>query len=227
MIPLQFLLFAAGTALIRLLHAVRRRLVGEDKYFSFSDFLVEEQHVQVRGFVYSTLPAFLGGGVLALFPAVHPVVAVSAGLTAAFLGVWPVFKFPYHLLDEYLLPHWGKLKFLYVLFVGFSGALSYVGFLTAREAIPLVMRVGGTAAWETFLDDLAANAIYDTARTIVVATFMLGGVYVTRERKRIGKAIEDEKHKEWEKEFAEYRRSEEDEGIERATSDPGDSEAVG
>lgn len=227
MIPLQFLLFAAGTALIRLLHAVRRRLVGEDKYFSFSDFLVEEQHVQVRGFVYSALPAFLGGGVLALFPAVHPVVAVSAGLSAAFLGVWPVFKFPNHLLDEYLLPHWGKLKFLYVLFVGFSGALSYVGFLTAREAIPLVMRVGGTNAWETFLDDLAANAIYDTAKAVIVGLLMLGGVYVTRERKRIGKSIEEEKQKEWEKEFAEYQQGDTDEGVERAASEASDSEALG
>lgn len=92
MIPLQFLALAAGTALILLLHAIRRRL-SWDNYFVFADFLVEERHVTTRGFVYMALPPLIVGFAMALIPPVHPLTIAGAGFLAAFLGVWPVFNF--------------------------------------------------------------------------------------------------------------------------------------
>lgn len=145
---------------------------------------------------------------------------------AAFMGVWPVFKFP-HLLDEYLLPHWSKLRYLYVLFIGFSAALSYLGFLAMKEAAPLVVRIGGTGAGQRFLDDVAANTIYDLVKAAVLGVLVLGGVYVTRERKRIGNDIEDKKLKEWELQIAEYSRSQADATIEGGTRSPSDGPDLG
>jgi hypothetical protein len=188
MIPFQFLMLTVGTTFIRFLHGIRRRLFWQ-KYFSFSDLLVEEQQVTARGFLEMAVPPFLGGFVMALFPAVHPITVSAAGFLAAFLGVWPVFQFPYQLLDEYLLPYWGKLKFLYALFLGFSTSLAYLGFLLSRAAVPLVQTMTGTNAWQKFLDDLAANAIYDAVKGVTLALFFASGLYLSRQRKRIGTEI--------------------------------------
>jgi hypothetical protein len=214
MIVLQFVAFALGTILIRVLHTARRKLTGEDKYFSFSDFLLDEKHVRTRGFVYMALAPFLGGLVLGLWPAVDPIVAVAAGFAAAFLGVWPVFKFPYHLLEEHLLPYWGKLKFLYILFLGFSTALAYLGCVAAREIAPIMLRFGESNAWESFLNNIAANAVYEVLRATIIGILVLSGLYVSRERQLIGAQIEKQREKEWEEELAEHRRQNQNEGIE-------------
>lgn len=193
MIPLQFLALAVGSALILLLHAIRRRL-SWDNYFVFADFLVEERHVTTRGFVYMALPPFVVGFAIALFPSVDPLTAAGAGFLAAFLGVWPVFQFPDYLLDEYLLPYWGKLRFLYVLFVAFSTTLAYAGFLLSRTAVPLLTDIGGTNAWHQFLDSLAANAIYDFVKWATI--ILVSGFYISRQRKRIGAEVERKKDEE-------------------------------
>lgn len=227
MIPFQILALFVGTALIRLLHTVRRKLTGEDKYFSFSDFLVEEQHVQVRGFVYSALPPLAGGAILGTVSTIHPIVAASAGFAAAYLGVGPVFRFPLQLLDDHLLPYWHKLKFLYVLFVGFSTALAYVGFEIAQQAIPLMVSMTRTGGWQTFLDEVAANAIYDLAKAAVVGLFVLSGLYVTRERKRIGDQIAEAKQKEWEEDMRKYQNTHGNETIQEVAGEAVGGEAVG
>lgn len=183
------LTLAVGTTLIRFLHRVRRKVVGEERYFSFSDFLVEERHVQSRGFLYMAIPPFLGGMLLGLIPGVNAVTVASAGFLAAFLAVWPVFSFPYHLLEDHLLPYWGKLRFLYLIFVGSSATLAYAGLLVQRKVAPLATSFGGSQAWETFLNDLAANAIYDAVKALILAALVAGGVYISRERRRIGEAV--------------------------------------
>jgi hypothetical protein len=200
MIPFQLLALAVGTTLIRFLHLLRRRL-GWKKYFSFSDLLVEEQQVTARGFLYMALPPFLGGVAMGVVPSIHPATAAAAGLLAAFIGVWPVFQFTDQLLDEHLIKHWSKLKFLYVLFVGFSTSLAYTGFVAARTSLPLVVELTGTTAWQQFLDNLAANAIYDSVKTLAIAGLIGSGLYVTRERKRIGAEVGKEKEEEWEAEL--------------------------
>jgi hypothetical protein len=203
MIPFQFLVAAIGTVLIRFLHVVRRRLSWE-KYFSFSDFLVDERHVQSRGFIYMALPPLVGGLVMGIVPGVHPITVAAAGFLAAFIGVWPVFQFPDQLLDEYLLPYWGKLKLLYIIFLGFSTSLAYLGWLLAREAPPILSSVTGTRAWQQFLDGLAANAIYDSAKALAIFIFVTGGLYISRERKRIGGEIDKKREEDWKKEMEEH-----------------------
>lgn len=200
MIPFQFLVLAIGTILIRFLHAIRRRISWE-KYFSFSDFLVEERHVQSRGFIYMALPPLIGGFAMALVPGVHPITVAAAGFLAAFIGVWPVFQFPDQLLDEYLLPYWGKLKFLYVIFLGFSTSLAYLGWLLSKALLPLVSSMTGTRAWQQFLDGLAANAIYDSAKALALFLFVTGGVYLSRERKRLGAEVDRKREEDWKKEM--------------------------
>jgi hypothetical protein len=197
MIPVQFLALAAGTTLIMMLHAVRRRLSWE-KYFIFSDFLVEERHVTTRGFVYMALPPLVVGFAMGLVPIIHPLTITAAGFLAAFLAVWPVFQFPDYLLDEYLLPYWGKLKFLYVLFTAFSTTLSYAGFLLARTALPLVRDIGATNAWHQFLDSFAANAIYDLVKWAGISLLLASGLYISGQRKRIGAEVEKKKEEELE-----------------------------
>lgn len=194
MIPLQFLALAAGTAFILILHAVRRRL-SWDQYFVFADFLVEERHVTARGFVYMALPPLIVGFGMAFIPAIHPFTIAAAGFLAAFLGVWPVFQSPDLLLDEYLLPYWGKLKFLYVLFVAFSTTLAYAGFLLHRTVLPLATVIAGTSAWHQFLDSFAANAMYDLVKWAIV--ILLGGFYLNGQRKKIGEEVEKKKEEEW------------------------------
>jgi hypothetical protein len=83
MILFQLLGLALGTGLIRVLHIVRRRLTGEDKYFSFSDFLIEEKRVHSRGFLYMALPPLLGGFVMALVPGIQGITVAAAGFLAA------------------------------------------------------------------------------------------------------------------------------------------------
>lgn len=200
MIPFQFLALAIGTILIRFLHAIRRRLSWE-KYFSFSDFLIEERHVQSRGFVYMALPALIGGFVMGLVPGIHPITVVAAGFLSAFIGVWPVFQFPDQLLDEYLLPHWGKLKLLYLIYLGFSTSLAYLGWLLCKTVLPLGSSMAGTRAWQQFLDELAANVIYDSLKGLALFLFLTGGVYLNKERKRLGAEIEKKREEDWKKEM--------------------------
>lgn len=195
MIPLQFLALAVGTVLILLLHVIRRRLNWE-KYFIFSDFLVEERHVTARGFVYMALPPLIVGFAMALIPAIHPVTVAAAGFLAAFLGVWPVFQFSDYLLEEYLLPYWRKLKFLYVLFVAFSTTLAYAGFLLSRTVLPVASGITGTSAWHQFLDDFAANAMYDFVKWGIVSLLLASGFYISGQRKKIGAEVERKKHEE-------------------------------
>jgi hypothetical protein len=147
-----------------------------------------------------TLAPFLGGLAMGLVPAVHPMTVAAAGFLSAFLGVWPVFQFPDLILDEYLLPYWKKLRFLYVLFLGFSTSLAYAGFVVAHASLPILVDVTGTRAWQQFLDNLAANAIYDGAKAVVVSVLIGSGLYVARERKRIGTAIEKKRLEDWEEE---------------------------
>jgi hypothetical protein len=187
------LALAAGTTLIRFLHRLRRKLVGEDRYFSFSDFIVEERHVESRGFFYMAIPPFLGGMLIALVPDTDAVTATVAGFLAAFLAVWPVFSFPYLLLEVHLLPYWGKLRFLYVIFLGSSATLAYLGFVVERRLAPLTDVFTESGVWKAFVNDLAANAVYDVVKGVVVAALIAGGVYIGRERRRIGAAVERER----------------------------------
>lgn len=190
----QFLATVLGAVLIRFLHVVRRRVSGSDRYFSFSDFLIEERTIQSRGVLGMALPPLVGGVALAALPGVAPVSAAAAGFLAAFLGVWPVYAFPYQLLDRHLIRYWGKLKYLYALFVGFSTAMCYVGFVAARAAVPVMKYATGTRAWDQFMDTLGANALYDAFKWGVIALLTAGGVYVSRERKRLGDQVSREEH---------------------------------
>jgi hypothetical protein len=90
----------------------------------------------------------------------------------------------YHLLEEHLLPYWGKLSF------------------------------GGSNAWESFLNNIAANAVYEVLRATIIGILVLSGLYVSRERQLIGAQIEKQREKEWEEELAEHRRQNQNEGIE-------------
>jgi len=193
-ITYQFLCALAGTFVIRTLHIVRRRVVGVDRYFTFSDFLIDERNVHSRGFFEMTLPAVTAGVILGLVPGTQPATAIAAGLGAAFLDVWPVFRFRYHLLERYLLERWDKLKLLYVLFVALSAGLTYVGFVAGHWLVALVRPLTGTTAWQKLRDDIAANALYDVLKFAVIwlSTAVLG-LYLTRERKRIGESVDKEK----------------------------------
>jgi hypothetical protein len=71
-----------------------------------------------------------------------------------------------------------------------------VGFTASRLAIPIATRLAGTQAWDQFVQSLAANALYDIAKAATVSIFVLGGLYVSRERKRIGGEIAEKKEKE-------------------------------
>jgi hypothetical protein len=199
----QLLSLTVGTAVIRFLHRVRRKLSGTPSYFSFSDFLVEEQRIQERGFIWMTLPPITGGILLSFWPGADSSIAAAAGFMAAFLGVWPVFQFPYELLDEYLQPYWHKLKYLYLIFVGTSAALAYLGFLLRLHLAPLAQGVTRTHAWQAFLDNLAANAMYDVLKYVVVTLLVLGGIYVNKRRQTIGIAAGEAREAGWVKEAAE------------------------
>lgn len=142
------------------------------------------------------IPPLLGGALVALWPGAVSASAALAGFTAAFLTVWPVLQFPYHLLERHLQPYWGKLRFIYALFVGSSTALAYLGFVAVRSLVPAIPRVTGATAWQNFLDDVAANAIYDFVKYLIISALVLGGYVVNRERKRIGMAAEAERRRE-------------------------------
>ena len=187
----------AGTILIRFLHRVRRRISGRDGYFSFSDFLVEDRIIEHRAFIWMALPPLAGGVAVSLWPGVDALIAAGAGLAAAFLGVWPVFQFPYHVLDDYLQPYWGKLRYLYILFIGSSGALAYLGYVTRTKLAPIAAGLMRTNAWRDFLDNLAANAMYDVLKCAVVALLVAGGVYVNRKRNEIGTAAAAARAEDW------------------------------
>lgn len=199
----QLIALAVGTVVIRFLHRVRRKLSGTRGYFSFSDFLVEDQSIRDRAFIWMTLPPIAGGVLLSFWPGADSSLAAAAGFMAAFLGVWPVFQFPFELLDEYLQPYWHKLKYLYLIFVGTSSALSYLGFLLRLRLAPLGQSVTQTHAWQAFLDNLAANAMYDVLKYGVVTLLVLGGIYVNKRRQTIGIAAGQAREAGWLQEAAE------------------------
>lgn len=196
---LQLVAFAFGTLAIRFLHRVRRGLSGSEGYFTFSDFLIEDRVIEHRAFVIMILPPLFGGALLAVWEGVQPATAAAAGFMAAFLGVWPVYRWPLQLLEEHLHPYWKKLRFLYALFVGLSMALAYAGFVVARSVAPYLVRLTTTAAWRQFLDDLAANAIYDLSKLALGGLLFAGGLYANRERNRIGRLAAAERDKDWER----------------------------
>jgi hypothetical protein len=198
MIREQFLVVLLGTVLIRTLHLARRRLSRAAHYFSFSDFLVEARQVRSRGFIMMAVPPLLGGVAISLIPGVEPLTVGISGFLAAFLGVWPVLQFPDQLLDEYLLPYWSKLRLLYVLFLGFSTAVSYGGAKLVHIARALAPKVAATSAWTKFLDDLAANAIYDILKGVLFLVLIASGLYVHLERMRIGLEVDQKKRDDWE-----------------------------
>jgi hypothetical protein len=184
----QLLLVAVGTVLIRLLNAARRRLAGPDRYFSFSDFIDEEKYIHTHGFLLVALPPLLGGALISFLPDVHASVAVAAGFAAAFLGVWPVLQHPYQLLNENLQYYWPKLRMLYFLFIGSSAALAYLGFVSARALVPLGLSLIGTSVWHKLVEDIAANALYDILKVLLLSLLSFGGYIAFRERMKVGKA---------------------------------------
>jgi hypothetical protein len=184
---LVLLAVMAGTTAIRLLSRLRRRLSGEDASSSFSDFLIEDRVVEYRGFVWLALPPFIGGMLLAFWPGANGGSAGAARFFAAFLSVWPVYRFPVHLLEEYLRPFWPKLRVLFALFVGMSASLAYVGFIIVDRMLPAHGVLSRASVWKQFLDGLVTNAVYGPAKYGLATILVLGGVYFNRERVRIGK----------------------------------------
>jgi len=184
----------AGTTVIRFLSRMRRRLSGQEAYVSVSDFVFPDRVAEYRGFVWIALPPFIGGMLLAFWPGTNGGIAGAAGFFAAFLGVWPIYRFPFQLLEDYLQPFWPKLKFLYTLFVGMSASLAYVGFVVVDRILPFNGTLSRARAWKQFLDSFAANALYGPAKYGLVTLFLLGGVYFNRERVSIGKKATELKH---------------------------------
>lgn len=93
------------------------------------------------------------------------------------------------------MPYWGKLKFLYVLFVAFSTTLAYAGLLLGRMALPVATDIRGTNAWHQFLDSFAANAMYDFVKWASI--ILVSGLYISGQRKKIGAEVEKKKEEEW------------------------------
>jgi hypothetical protein len=203
--PLLVLLsLAVGTILIRFFHRIRRAFGGSNGYFSFSDLLVEERVVEQRGFLWAALPPLFGGATVFFLPGSDALVASAAGFLAAFLGVWPVYLLPFHVLDEDLQPYWPKLRFLYLLFIGSSTGLAYLGYSAVAHLLPLTHHLLHTEAWKQFVDSLAANAMYDGLRTVVATLLVLGGVKFNKRRKEIGSAAAEAREKRRERQYNEY-----------------------
>lgn len=161
-------------------------MASPNRYFSFVDFLDEEKYIHTGGFLLIALPPLLGGAILSFIPDAQAPTAGAAGLVAAFLGVWPILQHPYHLLDEQLQRFWPKLRLLYFIFVGSSAALAYAGYVIGTLLIPFGTALVGTSAWNSFVEDVAANALYDLAKFLVVSALSVAGYLAVRERNRIG-----------------------------------------
>lgn len=205
-LPVLFAL-AIGTILIRFFQRIRRALGGSNGYFSFSDLLVEERVVEQRGFLWAALPPLLGGAAVFFVPGSDALVAGAAGFLAAFLGVWPVYLFPFHVLDEDLQPYWPKLRFLYLLFIGSSISLAYLGYSAVLFIVPYSQPLLKSEAWRQFTDSLAANAIYDMVKAAVLALLVLGGVQFNKRRKEIGSAAAVAREKRRERQYNDYFKS--------------------
>ncbi len=117
-----------GVALIHLLSGLQRRLRHETNAGSRLDAAILDIDVKYRELVWIAIPPVVGGMLLALWPAVNGGIA-GAGFCAAFLTVWPVYRFPDQRLADNLRAFWPKLKVLYCGFVGMSAALTYFGFV--------------------------------------------------------------------------------------------------
>ena len=188
----QFITFGFGTVLIRGLHVVRRRIAGPNRYFSFADFLSEERTIQTGGFVAIALPPLIGGALLFVVPGGQAVTAAAAGFLAAFLGVWPIFQFPYQILDAYMLPHWPKLRFLYVVFVVASSALAYSGFLGVAWLVAIAAHTLGTARWGDVTTGLLTNALYDLVKApLLLGLGLLSVRYANRQRQVLGRQAQN------------------------------------
>ena len=178
-----------GAMMVRFCNYVGQRLRGENAGTGFLDVLVPGDDVKYSDFVWMALPPIAGGMILAFWPGTNGGVAGAAGLLAGFLAVWPLYRFPVHLLREDLQPFWPKLKVLYSLFVGMSAALTYLGFIVVDRILPADGTLARAQVWVQFLDRLSANAIYEPAKYALVALLVIGGAYFNRERVRIGERL--------------------------------------
>jgi len=179
-----------GAAIVRILDTVERRLRGNGDAARFFDPLVPRADVRYSDFVWIALPPIAGGMLLAFWPGTNGGAAGAAGLLAGFLVVWPVYRFPLQLLREDLRPFWPKLKLLYVLFVGMSAALTYVGFIVVDRILPVSGTLARARDWVQFLDRVSAGAMYGPAKYGLATLLVIGGVYFNRERVRIGERVQ-------------------------------------
>ena len=184
----------AGVALIHLVGGVERRFRGNTGAADLFDALIPGDNAGYRDLVRIAIPPVVGGMLLAFWPGANGGVAGAAGFFAAFLSVWPVYRFPLQLLHEDLQPFWPKLKVLYSLFVGMSTALTYLGFIVVDRILPVAGTLARAERWVQILDRLSASAIYAPAKYAFAALLVIGGIYFNRERIRIGDRAHGLKH---------------------------------
>jgi hypothetical protein len=185
----------AGAALIHLVSGVQRRFRGNTNAADLFDALVPSDAARYRDLVWIAIPPVVGGMLLAFWPGTNGGVAGAAGLFAAFLSVWPFYRFPLQLLPEDLQPFWPRLKVLYSLFVGMSAALTYLGFIIVDRILPVAGTLARAQRWVQILDRLSASAIYGPAKYGLATLLVIGGMYFNRERVRIGERAHGLKHK--------------------------------
>ena len=183
-----------GVALIHLLSALQRRLRHETNAGSRLDAAILGIDVKYRELVWIAIPSVVGGMLLALWPAVNGGIAGAAGFFAAFLTVWPVYRFPDQLLADNLRAFWPKLKVLYCGFVGMSAALTYLGFVIVDRRLSDAGTLARAERWEQLLNRLSGIAVHGPGKYVLATLFGLGGLYLIRERVKIDNRAEGSQH---------------------------------
>jgi len=183
-----------GVALIHLLSGLQRRLRHESNAGSRLDAAILGIDVKYRELVWIAIPPVVGGMLLALWPAVNGGIAGAAGFCAAFLTVWPVYRFPDQLLADNLRAFWPKLKVLYCGFVGMSAALTYLGFVIVDRRLSDAGTLARAERWEQLLNRLSGIAVHGPGKYILATLFGLGGLYLIGERVKIDSRAEGSKH---------------------------------
>lgn len=176
-----------GATLVQVLNSLENRLRGKTNQTGLLDSLLPDDHVKYWDFVWMAVPPVAGGMLLAFWPGVNGGVAGAAGFLAAFLSVWPVYRFPVQLLGEGLQPFRSRLMVLYGLFMGMSAALTYAGFIVVDRLLPDAGTLERARVWVQFLDRLSSGALYRPAKYGLATLLVVGGLYFNRERVRIGR----------------------------------------